>query len=91
MLDLPISLVAGFAAFTAYVIAGDEIRANPTKQQPALKQPVLPKSPSKPVARLTKELNADHATIPLAAEKQINDKKVTSIKRGGHPALALNN
>lgn len=143
MLELSLSFVAGFAAYTAYVIAGDEIRANRTKPQTALKQPVSPKSPTKPaakapkpvasssanpssskpnpkpikakspkdpiantakaimanltkngpvtVAKLAKELDADEATMLLATEKLINDKKVTSIKRGGHPALALYN
>lgn len=140
MLEISLSLVAGFAAYTVYVIAGDEIRANRTKPQHALKQPspqsaskLAAKAPkpvaassakpnaSKPktkpvkaktatdpiantakaimvnltkngpatVAKLTKELNADEATLLLAIEKLINDKKITSIKRGGHPALAL--
>lgn len=141
MLEISISLVAGFAAYTAYVIVGDEIRANRAKPQPALKLPVSPKPSGKPaatapkpvapssakpmpskakpkpikastpadpiantakaimanltkngpttVAKLSKELKVDQATMRLAAEKLINDKKVTSIKRGGHPALAL--
>jgi N-acetyl-beta-hexosaminidase len=143
MLEISITLVAGFAAYTAYVIAGDEIRANRAKPQLALKQPVSPKPPSRPAAtapkpvapssakpssskpkpkpikantpadpiantakaimanltkngpatlsKLSKELNADETTLRLAAEKLINDKKITSIKRGGHPALALYN
>ena len=141
MIEASLSLVVGFAAYTAYVIAGDEIRANRAKPQPALKQPVSPRPPSRPAAtapkpvapssakpmpskakpkpikastpadpiantskaimanltkngpatlsKLSKELKVDQATMRLAAEKLINDKKVTSIKRGGHPALAL--
>lgn len=140
MLEISLTLVAGFAAYTAYVIAGDEIRANRTQPKTALRQPVSPKSPTKPVAKapkpvaaassakpnprkpnpvkaktatdpiastakaimanltkygpltvakLAKELNADEAALLLATEKLVNDKQVTSIKRGGHPALAL--
>ncbi len=139
MLELSLSLLAGFAAITAYVIFGDEIRANRKKQQPVLKQPVSPQAQTKPaaktkkpavssvakpgsskpkpikaetatdpladtaqaimahltkngpvtVSKLTKDLDADHELMRLATEKLINDKKVTSIKRGGHPALTL--
>jgi hypothetical protein len=139
MIEASLSLVVGFAVYTAYVIVGDEIRSNRTKPQSPLKLPVSPKSSGKPaakapkpvarpsakpspskaikaktpadpiantakaimanltkngpttVAKLTKELNTDAATMQLATEKLINDKKVTSIKRSGHPALALNN
>ena len=41
------------------------------------------------VAKLAKELNTDAATLQLAMDKLINDKKITTLKRGGYPALAL--
>lgn len=135
MIEASLSLVVGFAAYTAYVIVGDEIRANRAKPQPALKpsgkpaatapKPVAPssakpssnkpksvkaKTPADPiantakaimanltkngpttVAKLSKELKVEQATMRLAAEKLIYDKKATSIIRGGHPALALYN
>jgi hypothetical protein len=141
MIEASLSLVVGFAAYTAYVIVGDEIRANRAKPQPALKPSVSPKPSGKPaatapkpvapssakpssnkpksvkaktpadpiantakaimanltkngpttVAKLSKELKVEQATMRLAAEKLIYDKKATSIIRGGHPALALYN
>jgi hypothetical protein len=143
MIEASLSLVVGFAAYTAYVIVGDEIRANRAKPQPALKPSVSPKPSGKPAAtapkpvapssakpmpskaklkpikasasgdpianiskaimanltkngpatlsKLSKELKVEQATMRLAAEKLIYDKKATSIIRGGHPALALYN
>jgi hypothetical protein len=137
MLEASLSLVAGFAIFTAYTIINSVKRVSQPKI--ALKQPPSPKAPSKPVvktakpvaapakkpstpkpkavnatspadpvetttkailasltkngpatvAKLTKDLKADAATLQLATEKLINDKKITAIKRGGYPALAL--
>jgi outer membrane biosynthesis protein TonB len=139
MLEVSLSLVAGFAAFTAYTIIGSEIQDNRTQPKTALKPPTTSKSPSKPVvktakpvaapakkpttakpkaataktpadpvattskailanltkngpatvAKIAKDLKADAATLQLATEKLINDKKITAIKRGGYPALAL--
>jgi hypothetical protein len=139
MLEVSLSLVAGFAAYTAYTIVGDEIRANRTQPKTALKPPTTPKASTKPavkaakpvaatakktttikpktvqektpadpvatitkaimanlnkngpatVAKIAKELKADATTLQLATEKLINAKKITAIKRGGHPALAL--
>ncbi len=139
MLELTLTLLAGFAVLTTYVIFGDEIRAKRSKQKTALKPSVSTKAPGKPVAKatkpvsppvvkpsasqskplkptsakdpksdmssailaclsrngpltlakLTKELKTDEATLQFAVEKLINDQKAVSIKRGGHPALAL--
>ena len=139
MLEVSLSLVAGFAAFTAYTIIGSEIQDNRTQPKTALKPTTTSKSPSKPVvktakpvaapakkpttakpkaataktpadpvatttkaimtslkkngsmtvAKLAKELNTDAATLQLAMDKLINDKKITTLKRGGYPALAL--
>lgn len=139
MLEVSLSLVAGFAAFTAYTIIGSEKQNNRTQPKTALKPPITAKAPSKPVvkaakplatpakkptttkpkaitakspadpvattskailanltkngpatvAKLAKDLKADAATLQLATEKLINAKKITAIKRGGHPALAL--
>ncbi len=143
MLELSLSLVAGFAAYTAYVIVGDEIKNNRAiRKNTGLAQPLIidssiKKSPkprtaaassrqkttskntppsktktitdSDPIAigaegilaylnkngpatlsKLAKELKSDNATVLLATEKLVNDKKAVAIKRGGHPALALN-
>lgn len=144
MLEVSLSLVAGFAAFTAYVIAGDDIRANRNTPLTALKQPVTPKAPGKPTAKapkpvaapstkataskakptkakaktktqtdplaatanaimrhltengpatitkLSNALKLDAASILLTAEKLVKDNKAKAIKRGGYPALALN-
>jgi hypothetical protein len=137
MLEASLSLVAGFAIFTAYTIIKSVKRV--TQPKITLKQPSSPKAPSKPVvktakpaaapakkptapkpkaaktippadpvatttnailasltkngpatvAKLTKELNTDAVTLQLATEKLINDNKITAIKRGGYPALAL--
>ncbi len=139
MLEVSLSLVAGFAAFTAYTIIGSEKQGNLIQPKTALKPPTTPKAPSKPavkaakppatptkkpsapkpkavqaktpadpiaatskailanltkngpatVAKIAKDLKADAATLQLATEKLINDKKITAIKRGGHPALVL--
>ncbi len=41
------------------------------------------------ITKLSQELQMDKATVLLAAEKLINGKLALSIKRGGHPAIAL--
>jgi hypothetical protein len=139
MLEVSLSLVAGFAAFTAYTIIGSEMQDNHSQPKTALKPPTTPKAPSKPVvktakpvatpakkpttakpkaspakipadpvattakavlanlkkngsitvAKLAKELKTDAATFQLAMDKLINDKKITTLKKGGYPALAL--
>ena len=136
MLEVSLSLVAGFTAFTAYTIIGSEKQGNHIQPTTALKPPTTPKAPSKPavkaakplatpakkpstakpkaataktpadpvattskailanlkngpatVAKIAKDLKADAATLQLATEKLINDKKITAIKRGGHPVV----
>ncbi len=133
-------MVATFAAYTIYAIAGDEIRAHrSTKQnsgnkptiavrpkeknttiEPPLKPASKPKAnprktksiktekPADPIAitsdailaylsangsatitKLAKELQTDKTTVMLAAEKLFNEKLASSVKRGGHPAIAL--
>jgi hypothetical protein len=141
MLEISLSLVAGFAAYTAYTIAGDDIRANRNKQQLSMKPALPPKRPGKsasnppksikpssvkpiskkskplepiessdPIAvtakdivdylgkngpatlsKLAKELKSDIANIQLAAEQLVKDNGAIAMKRGGYPALALNN
>jgi hypothetical protein len=134
MLETSLSLVAAFAVFIFYAIAGDEIRKNRTK--PSGKKNVketLPKeqktntrttkpkaSPVKTkviksqkvaapesatsdailayltangpvtITKLTKALQTDEATVKSATEKLIKQKSAVSIKRGGYPAIALN-
>jgi hypothetical protein len=74
MLEISLSLVAGFAAYTVYAIAGDEIRANRTKQQTALKRPVPPKPLGKPVAKTTKPA-AKSLAKPKASKPKPKPKK----------------
>jgi len=73
MLELSLSMVAAFAAFTVYAIAGDEIRSSRSTPQPTSKKTVISSRSKggKPAAVRT--------TKPVAKPKA-NNRKAKAIK-----------